>query len=345
MSAPPECLGANPDVSGIGIRIAFYINTLLIAAVPRHPPFTKLLAPLKTNNGLNGLALLITAVAQSSSKPSSLSLYHALIVLHMLAFLGIATSTAGEYSTTQMRFRIIAFTSWCSMVAFFYLTMRVWITVKTFGSQPECNDWTIYVIWGVSVRATVPWLRGVALTLVSLVILKFLFGTTKTIMTLCFGGRTKKRSTDSIDTESTGPPGFITRCIPSFNTGRRNPGLIARVLASIYSVIMLELTIRRNPSSDEEKVWSFGQIIALLITLMTVNEIAHFALGEDLGLGKLFGGLLNRLRRQKTGPDLDTDNSEIRGNGNMELHRRDPELGEGAANHQNRSHDEIEHYR
>ncbi|KAG8799368.1 hypothetical protein FRC18_008312, partial [Serendipita sp. 400] len=65
----------------------------------------------------------------------------------------------------------------------------------------------------------------------------------------------------------------------------------------------------------------------------------------DLGLGKLFGGLLNRLRRQNSGPDLDTDKSEIRENGNMELHRRDPELGEDPANHQNRSHDEIEHYR
>ncbi|KAG8818525.1 hypothetical protein FRC17_010800 [Serendipita sp. 399] len=343
MPAPAECLAANPDVSGIGIRIAFYINTILIAAVPRHPPFTKLLAPLKTNNGLNGLALLITGVAQSTSGSNSLSLYHALIILHMLAFLGIATSTAGEYNTTQMRFRIIAFTSWCSMVAFFYLTMRVWIDVKTFGSQPECNDWTIYVIMGVSVRATVPWLRAVILTLVVLAIIKFLFSTTKAVMVLCFDGRSRK-SSESIDTQSTGQPGIFRRCLPSFNTGRRSPGLIARVLASIYSVIMLELTIRRNLSSDEEKVWSFGQIIALLITLMTVNEIVHFVLGEDLGLnlGNLFS---NKLKRQHKDSESGTNKPNINGNGSLEPRRDDLELGVGDMGPRHQSHEELENYR
>ena len=41
-------------------------------------PFNKLLEPLEMNSGLNRLALLITAAAQSASATSgSLSLYHA----------------------------------------------------------------------------------------------------------------------------------------------------------------------------------------------------------------------------------------------------------------------------
>lgn len=301
MPPPAECLAPNPDVSGSGIRIAFYINTLLIAAVPRVYPFTKLLEPLKTNNGLNGLALLVTAVAQSGHE---LSLYHAIIVIHMLTFLGIATSTTGEYNTTKMRFRIIAFTSWCSMIAYFYLTMKVWIMVKSFGSQPECNDWTVYVLFGVSVRATVPWLRGVILALVGLAIIKFVVSTTRTVISLC----SDRRITDSASEESNEKQGLfstISRCLPSLYTDRRSPGWIARVLASIYSVVMLELTIRRNPSSDEEKVWSFGQIIALLITLMTVNEIIHFVFGEDLdlNLGQKFNALLYRIRHGRARRD------------------------------------------
>ena len=192
----------------------------------------------------------------------------------MLTFLGVATSTTGDYNPTKMRFRIIAFTSWCSMIAYFYLTMKVWITVDTFGSQPQCNDWTVYVLFGVSVRATVPWLRGVILALVCLAIIKFLVSTTRTVFSLCYD-RADDGASESSD-EKHGIFAGLSRWFPSLYRGRRSPGWIARVLATIYSVVMLELTIRRNPSSDEEKVWSFGQIIALLITLMTINECIHF---------------------------------------------------------------------
>lgn len=201
----------------------------------------------------------------------------------MLTFLGIATSSVGEYNATQARFRILAITSWCTMVAFFYLTLRVWITADTFGSQPECNDWTVYVLWGVSVPATTPWLRWLIVSLVCLAIIKFIVTTTRMVASLGLStGR--NGSTRSINSDSTGGPGLLDRILPCSNRASRSPGLIARVFASIYSVVMLELTIRRNPSSDQENVWSFGQIIALLITLMTVNEIVHFVVGEHLGL-------------------------------------------------------------
>lgn len=319
MSRPEECLAPNPDVSGVGIRIAFYINTLLIAAVPRTDAFSKLLEPLQTNNGLNGLALLVTAVAQSASADSgSLSLYHAIIVLHMLTFLGIATSSVGEYNATLARFRILAVTSWCSMVAFFYLTLRVWITADTFGSQPECNDWTVYVLWGASVPATAPWLRWLIVTLVCLAILKFIATTTRTVASLGLSA-TNNRSNRSFNSDSTGGPGFLDRLLPCSYRPSRSPGLIARVFASIYSVVMLELTIRRNASSDEENVWSFGQIIALLITLMTVNEIIHFIFGESLGLnlGQRFDSFLHRIRYGKEkSAEMDDDAAGPDGDGN-----------------------------
>jgi len=95
MSRPPECLAPNSDVSGIGLallfsqlQISFYVNTIFIAAVSRMEPFNELLEPLETNSGLNRLALLITAAAQSASAISgSLSLYHAIIALDMLTLL------------------------------------------------------------------------------------------------------------------------------------------------------------------------------------------------------------------------------------------------------------------
>jgi hypothetical protein len=35
----------------------------------------------------------------------------------------------------------------------------LWVNVKDFGSQPECNDQIKYVILFFTVRATAPWLR------------------------------------------------------------------------------------------------------------------------------------------------------------------------------------------
>jgi len=202
----------------------------------------------------------------------------------MLTFLGIVTSTVGEYHATEARFRILAVTNWCAMVAFFYLTLRVWITAPTFGSQPECNDWTVYVLWGFSVPATMSWLRWLIVSLACLAIIKFLINTTRTVATLGLSTGGRHGSTQSLATDSTGGPGFLARWLPCSYRPVRSPGIVVRVFASIYSAVMLELTIRRNPSSDEENVWSFGQIIALLITLMTVNEIVHFVFGEHLGL-------------------------------------------------------------
>lgn len=38
--------------------------------------------------------------------------------------------------------------------AFVALTAYIWVTAPTFGSQPECNATTVYVAFGLSIRAT-----------------------------------------------------------------------------------------------------------------------------------------------------------------------------------------------
>jgi len=60
---------ANPDISGIGIRVGIYITSYLIAGVPRpeypHYGIDHLRGVLLQAAGLNGFALLITAVVQT----------------------------------------------------------------------------------------------------------------------------------------------------------------------------------------------------------------------------------------------------------------------------------------
>ena len=52
----------------------------------------------------------------------------------------------------------------------------VWINISGFGAQPECNDLAKYVVVFVSVRATVGWLRIVAIVSFSMSVLTLLFG-------------------------------------------------------------------------------------------------------------------------------------------------------------------------
>lgn len=62
-------IAPNSDISGIGIRIGIYITSYLIAFVPNleksHYGINKLRGALLHAAGLNGFALIITAVVQT----------------------------------------------------------------------------------------------------------------------------------------------------------------------------------------------------------------------------------------------------------------------------------------
>jgi hypothetical protein len=58
----------NSDVSGVGTRVGIYITSFLIAAIPHtkgHYGLRKLRKALLQAAGLNGFALVITAVVQT----------------------------------------------------------------------------------------------------------------------------------------------------------------------------------------------------------------------------------------------------------------------------------------
>ncbi len=50
---------ANPDVSGIGIRLSLYITSMIIACIPRIKETRELRKSLTQAAGLNGVALLV----------------------------------------------------------------------------------------------------------------------------------------------------------------------------------------------------------------------------------------------------------------------------------------------
>jgi hypothetical protein len=62
---------------------------------------------------------------------------------------------------------------------------------------------------------------------------------------------------------------------------RGSRSLIARLMFVTYGTVMLELTVKRNNIAPGENVWSFGQIVAVVIAVGGINEVVHFFLGKE----------------------------------------------------------------
>jgi hypothetical protein len=52
------------------------------------------------------------------------------------------------------------FVQFASVIAFTGWGLYLWVHVKDYGNQPECNDRIKYVVFLFTIRATAPWLRG-----------------------------------------------------------------------------------------------------------------------------------------------------------------------------------------
>ncbi|KAF8319742.1 hypothetical protein DL93DRAFT_2074727 [Clavulina sp. PMI_390] len=183
-------ISANPDVSGIGMRVGIYITAFLIAVVPnfkvQHYGFTKLRKALLQAAGLNGLALLVTAVIQTILQ--QLDFYHSLIIMHQLTLLGMSAraGVAGEYRATTGRTIFHHISAWALGGLFAAWWLYVWSTAPSFGAgnynsgDTSCNSTIKYVVMFVNVRALVAWIRwpavafGIIMALVAVAIPLFM---------------------------------------------------------------------------------------------------------------------------------------------------------------------------
>lgn len=124
---------------------------------------------------LQGLALLCTAIYQTFR--NQLTLFHVICVLHLLSLLGIGLTARGKYGRTGAKRRIALWTLKIMIAgAFVAFLGYAWVTAPRFGSQPECNATTVYVIFFVSVDATSPVFRYLIMVLMILTVVAFLFG-------------------------------------------------------------------------------------------------------------------------------------------------------------------------
>ncbi|KAH8817593.1 hypothetical protein DL96DRAFT_1622857 [Flagelloscypha sp. PMI_526] len=301
-------LKANPDISGIGIRIAFYIQ---VACLSAHT--VRVSSAAECGNALSSLVVTnlaygVTTLVLSAPKNPSLSLYDALVVIHLLTiswltiFITIPHYSKFSKSQTSLQFLAILQSYICFATAFFILA-----TAPTFGSNKECNSVVQAVLF-----AQFPLLKariGYLVTLTIVVVLQTV------LYYFDFLGKHPPKSRSSIyrghepDPEDAIPePSFDGHfdngraAGSSDNKSRRwDPTVLFQLIlvfcTLIIGIVNTELMVKRNntidtigggsqsPKDDKTSQWTFGQIIPLALTLLPVWTFVSGLLPKSLRIG------------------------------------------------------------
>lgn len=283
MSDNSTCLiEANPDVTGVGIRISVYalvlggrILTYLIDLLAARDDSKDFRAAVESALTLQGLALLCTAIYQTAAR--QLSLFHAICCVHLLALLGVTIVSKNTYrghgpwrTYTNIVISILAI---CAFVAF---DAYIWATAPTFGNQPDCNASTIYVLVGVKLYATSDVFRYIALA--AMAIIPAVFILIITCMAPCFLGLwyLHKRHPGTVTTWQTPQYQEPVEDTPY----RKLANVVGLTGFSIYAIVSLEQTIMANNVNEEEKQWGFGQVLALFLLIGVANELLNLSLAS-----------------------------------------------------------------
>src|SRR5690242_13268137 len=90
LEVPLNCIVPNPDISGVGVRVAIYVQALLSTIYPIifawdgniSPKESQTMSRISINIALTACALLVSTGIQATTA-FGISLYHALIVLQL----------------------------------------------------------------------------------------------------------------------------------------------------------------------------------------------------------------------------------------------------------------------
>jgi hypothetical protein len=223
----------------------------------------------KSGLSIQGMALLCTAWYQSTH--GQLTLFHAVVVLHLLSLLGInLASRVSAKNSPWIRFWMNALLIICAVAGFIAFNVYVWIRAPDFGSQPECNPTVVYVLFGNSIQATNHIFRYIILATLAAIpgffVIFLVLGLPCWVMACCLCRDEMhwtrntfpswSKSDDSGDDEP-----------KSVNWTHETVQVMAYTAFSIYAIVSLEQMISRNRVSEEESEWTFGQILALFLLL------------------------------------------------------------------------------
>ncbi|KAJ6507925.1 hypothetical protein C8R47DRAFT_62350 [Mycena vitilis] len=274
------CLEANPDISGLGVRISFYVQTIalvLLAGRSLEEALNSVWTLLGTSFGLTVSALVTAGRAE-------LPLYQAIIVTDLVwlanwaIFTALATYNRHPRGSHAVQYAALAQT-YISMGSI----LALWAAAPALEAARGHTGQTVFVVVFAQTKAVGAG-RVVALVVTSILLLGY------SVVALVFLWRHllhPRREHESVGGEkdlaltsrsSTPPPPAVpaaseappTRLPPSLAL---DPHLIILALfiglPYVITVGSTELQIHRNRlCPDNDASWGFGQILALTVTIV-----------------------------------------------------------------------------
>ncbi|KAF7360392.1 hypothetical protein MVEN_00769000 [Mycena venus] len=151
----------NTDVSGIGVRVSFYLQTLFLSCLTlRSGSLDEITGALYTLLATN-TAMAVTALILGFLPAPQISLHDALVVFYLL-FLSWVTvcfsltacakfpsSAESTREKHQVKIKIICLHIFSIIQSYtiFAFALAVLITAKTFGNNPDCNPNAVVVLF------------------------------------------------------------------------------------------------------------------------------------------------------------------------------------------------------
>ncbi|KDR77967.1 hypothetical protein GALMADRAFT_1295472 [Galerina marginata CBS 339.88] len=240
---------ANPDITGVGVRISMYTLSLggpLISCI-----FTSqdLRESIEISLGITGFALLLTAFVFTGQH--KLDLFHAICLFHLIGLVGLTVTPSNiKFKNKFHRFFIYG-AFYGGFLGFAIFMIYVFATAPHFGTNPECNDTIRFVIFGINIPATNFIFRIYLIVNFCLLLVR------EPVMGL-LQGFFQSAENEEDDSETRG---FSIAKVLCESTGR------------IYLIVMIELLLKRNPIGPGEGEWGFGQILSMM---MLVGPVFQF---------------------------------------------------------------------
>ncbi|CEL55674.1 hypothetical protein RSOLAG1IB_01686 [Rhizoctonia solani AG-1 IB] len=252
---------ANPDISGRGVRVALYLQTLLSMTIASLLPYhERAFRDLTRNAYIISTSLIIASLIEM--KTHGLSLFDALIVTMLTTIMTAFVTVNASYMQNlglSISISSFLFTSfWC------YWGLQVWHNPSTFGipsDKENCtaSTGTVFVVFGHNVSVTNSGLRGFALSMFAISLIGALASLYYSIGWLgdyvIIGPKAAKDKAAR---------GYVEQL-----TSKRTKGKVMSrfggLAGMIYMIVTTEQIVDRNNVRDELKDWTYSQTIALIL--------------------------------------------------------------------------------
>ncbi|CUA75532.1 hypothetical protein RSOLAG22IIIB_05930 [Rhizoctonia solani] len=261
---------ANPDISGIGIRISIYVGTiisLLLSLVMSDARNVAAINDIYQHTVFTSTGLIISAIIQW--KTQGLSLFDGLIVT-MLTSMMVGSSVVDAYKMHSVGLTGV-FTHLLNATFTSYWGIQVWQNPSTFGiplggENCTASVETIFVVFGKNVQVTNSKLRGFALFVFgwsTTAIPMLLVGTILCVVAYAYVGLGGHE--DPADRGlAIGSQYEEARPYKRFSSAKTSLAVI------IYMIVTIEQMVHRNNVQAQLSTWTFGQTLALMVLLQQI---------------------------------------------------------------------------